>query len=424
MLSRCQKLVDELNSTNENNAKLTIMSKYEDLKSLIAKVYDPLLPFHVTSAGIKKTNPKCDPVNVSDIMELMDMLSSRSITGHEAAATIQHFVGRHKEYEELIYRILDKDLKIRMGLKQINKVFPGLIQEFSTALGETLNEKTLKLLDQGSWYISRKLDGVRCLCFVGKSNVIYRSRVGNEFTTLGKLTPIILSQFKEGDVIDGEVCIFNGKNEDFQAAMKVIRKNNYTIPEPRYKVFDLLTKSEFDRMESERTFKERHSMLKSRMATNTSELIEVISQWRYSANKLEKLVSVAEKKGWEGLIVRKDTSYEGKRSKSILKVKKFDRIELRVNQIVTGPFQVHNKKTGLTETIETMTAVVVPYEGNTVKVGSGFTVKERNTYYKHPTKIIDKVISIQYFEKTKDQDGNPSLRFPTFKGVYGDDRTF
>ena len=43
-------------------------------------------------------------------------------------------------------------------------------------------------------------------------------------------------------------------------------------------------------------------------------------------------------------------------------------------------------------------------------------------FYKNPKKILGKIIQVQYFEESNNQDGGISLRFPTFKYLYGDKR--
>ena len=65
-------------------------------------------------------------------------------------------------------------------------------------------------------------------------------------------------------------------------------------------------------------------------------------------------------------------------------------------------------------------AFLVRYkEGNIVKVGSGFSKELRQEIWKNPDAYIGKVISVQYFEETVNQQGGISLRFP----VYLDFRT-
>ena len=70
-----------------------------------------------------------------------------------------------------------------------------------------------------------------------------------------------------------------------------------------------------------------------------------------------------------------------------------------------------------------LSCVYISHKDHLVRVGSGFTIEERQNFYKDKTRILGKVIQVQYFEETKNQDGGISLRFPTFKYLYGDART-
>ena len=76
------------------------------------------------------------------------------------------------------------------------------------------------------------------------------------------------------------------------------------------------------------------------------------------------------------------------------------------------------------EEIETLKAAVISHKGYDVHVGSGFSLDERKQFFNDPTSIIGKVISVQFFEETKDKNGELSLRFPTFKGLYVDKLEF
>jgi len=73
---------------------------------------------------------------------------------------------------------------------------------------------------------------------------------------------------------------------------------------------------------------------------------------------------------------------------------------------------------------ETMlSAVTIDHKGYSVRVGSGFSIDQRQDFYKNPKKILGNQITVQYFEETKNQDGGLSLRFPTFKILHGSART-
>jgi len=121
---------------------------------------------------------------------------------------------------------------------------------------------------------------------------------------------------------------------------------------------------------------------------------------------------------WEGIMIRKNTTYKGKRSNDILKCKKFIDDEYIVKNIETGPFRVIDKVTKKEKTIDTMTNVIIEHKGNEVSVGSGFSLDQRDKYFNNPTDIIGKEITVQYFEESQDKTGKFSLRFPVCKVIY------
>ena len=66
--------------------------------------------------------------------------------------------------------------------------------------------------------------------------------------------------------------------------------------------------------------------------------------------------------------------------------------------------------------------VVIEHKGNKVGVGSGFSHEDRRHYYENPSKLLNKTITVQYFEETTNQSGKHSLRFPTVKMIYENGR--
>jgi DNA ligase-1 len=70
-----------------------------------------------------------------------------------------------------------------------------------------------------------------------------------------------------------------------------------------------------------------------------------------------------------------------------------------------------------------LSCVMIKHKDHIVRVGSGFTIDQRQEFYQNPDKILGQIITVQYFEETKNQDGGISLRFPTFKYLYGSART-
>ena len=66
-----------------------------------------------------------------------------------------------------------------------------------------------------------------------------------------------------------------------------------------------------------------------------------------------------------------------------------------------------------------LSAVIIDHKGYEVRVGSGWTIDQRQYYYTNPDELIGATIGVNYFEETKNQNGGISLRFPTLKYVYG-----
>jgi hypothetical protein len=162
-------MVDELNSTNSTNDKRDILSKYDDefIKKVIYYTYNPTFQYYVTPDNLEKnySNDLGKVVKYSDLFELLDALKSRSITGHLAINSVNDFCYDNEKYKDLIYKVIGKDLEIRMGDSLINKVFPGLIPTFDCALATDFDKVQVDFA-KDTFFASRKLDGVRCLAVV------------------------------------------------------------------------------------------------------------------------------------------------------------------------------------------------------------------------------------------------------------------
>jgi DNA ligase-1 len=117
-------------------------------------------------------------------------------------------------------------------------------------------------------------------------------------------------------------------------------------------------------------------------------------------------------------MLRKDVGYEGKRSNNLVKVKKFFDAEYKVIDYAVEECEV--VRYGRQDTIPMLAQVWIEHKGHKVKVGSGWTQEQRLQYM--DGSIVGKIITVQYFEETKNDKGGISLRFPTVKIVHGDKR--
>jgi DNA ligase-1 len=420
--------IEEMKATSSTNDKKSILKKYDSpiLRKLFEYVYSPFKQYYVTSDNLKKRQDLSFD-NYDDLFSLLDDLNERRVTGHSAIQAVNGFIEKNKEFANVIYDVIDRNLKTRATTTLINAVMPGTVPTFDVALAEKFegNEKKVNF-DSGEWWASRKLDGVRCIAVIDENGDIkFYSRAGNEFLTLEVLAEELKSLNLRSVVLDGEVCIMkDGGLEDFQGIIKEIGRKDHTIQNPMYYVFDMLQTEEFNNQVGETSLSARllqlgvffslHADLK-----HAAPLVQIQVS---SREHFEEMVADATNLGYEGLMIRKDVGYEGKRSKNLLKVKKMHDAEYTVIDHESGVNRVIENGREIEEVM--LKAVIVEHKGNQVRVGSGFSLDQRRFYHQNPNEILGKTITVQYFEETTDQHGDHSLRFPVIKAVHGQKREF
>jgi len=421
-LITAQVLSFRLRATSSSNEKKQILSEYKDegnICKLLQYVYSPYIHFGVTSSNCNKLSHLCDADNGYELFDLLDDLNEKRITGHSAISAVNGFIESWPEYKELIHNIIDKDLKTRAGANLINKSIPGLIPQFKVALAEAIDK--MPDFENEEWLASRKLDGVRCIIRKEDGVIKAYSRQGKEFETLDN----VINEVKKipgNFVLDGEVCIVdeNG-NENFQDVMKEIRRKNHTIVNPKMFVFDMLTLQEFDGQQGDM---ELYNRYEDSMVVNlycNKDIIQVLGQeFIPNVDYFNKLNDEAINAGHEGIMIRKNTGYKGKRSKDILKVKQMHDAEYTVTGIETGT--VRYLVDGKEVEEEMVSNIIIEHKGNKVGVGSGFSIDQRKQYYKDNSKILGKTVTVQYFEESQNKQGEYSLRFPVLKHVYNAQR--
>jgi len=425
-------MVDELSSTTSNNEKKDILYKFggihPELLTLMEYIYSDYKKYYVTSKNCKKLSHIIDEdCGFVDIFELLDDLDNRTYTGHDAIAMVNGYISQHSEYEDLIWNIIDRDMKCRVSTSLINKVFPNTIPVFKVALADTY-KPGMADFEEEMWLCSRKLDGVRCLAIIDENGDIkFYSRGGNEFLTLDNVKKDLEKLQLSSVVLDGELCIVDEDgNEDFQSVMKEINRKNHTIDNPLFQIFDFLTLDEFNKQEGETELGMRLTFLRGAlempiMNGDTIEHLKVLEQlWVKDSDSFQIMFDQATENGWEGLMLRKNCDYKGKRSKDLLKVKKFYDEEYKVIHCESGP--VRYIKDGKEVEEEMLSNIVIEHKGNRVGVGSGFSIDQRKEFFEDPSKIMYKTVTIQYFEESKNKDGEYSLRFPVLKHVYENER--
>lgn len=424
MLNELYNLTKALESNSSQKEKKQILKEgmTPQIESVLRTVYDPFLQYYLTHETAMKKGHKSPLVQETELHPILEALSKRNLSGQAAQDTWKSFVlSQAKELQEIAGRILDKDLKCRIGVKTINKVLVELgrmpIDDFAVAKGYLYEGEDVWNED---WYLSRKYDGVRGNVILGKGDPIILSTNGFAFDVFDRL----LSEF--ANKYDGPPCIFDGElalktdgDDDFQGLMKRLRRKEHQIPDAHIHLFDWIPLNPKD----QRTFKlsKRQEILQTHLNYMDSPYMKLVKQIKIKSKEhMERLTQKAFDRGWEGTILRKDAPFKAGKSRDICKRKKKEDAEFKVIDAEFGEMNI--VVNGREKSVNIMKNAVIKVKGCRVGVGSGWSVEQRQEFYKHPERIIGKIITVEYDKITKNQKGGYGLRFPVVKWIHGEER--
>lgn len=432
-----REIFNKIASIPGSNDKMQFLNENtnETVSLIFQDTYDTKRKYYVKKFNVVNTGILTIDTSYNLFHDMLEDLNNRVITGNAAVEAVERMIGCFvKEDQDLLCKILNRNLKVGVSLDNFNKTSGESIDKFQVALAKKLQEvKNVDPID-GTWFVSRKMDGARCIAICVQDwvdeeltqDVKFFSRQGKEFTTLSNLIPDVKQMFLACGagtfILDGEMCLVdeNG-DEHFDWVMKEITRKNHTIENPCYQVFDLLNDDWFYGRETSENFGDRlHSLCEIWYQTRPTH-IRVAEQERITSQDIfDKWQEKAKDGNWEGLMIRKDIPYEGKRTNNLLKIKAMQDAEYIVEGVINGK-ATYNE--GGAKEYDIISALLIRHRGNIVKVGSGLSKEQRIGWYSRPDEIIGKVITVQYFEETKDsKTGEYSLRFPVLKYVYENGR--
>lgn len=405
-------IVEQLTNTSSTNDKITILRSNKDnelLKKVIEYTYNPNKKYGISEKvldSITKVERRgsCD----KNIFELLDVLASNNINDL-LRIEISKFATNNKDMWPLYRMIILKDLRCNISSKTIAKVWKGLIPEHKVMLASKFEGEI-----KGKVAVTTKMDGIRISAIVENGKVKWLTRQGKEVLGLNELTEQILNITNGNLFIDGEILALNpgGLNSDdlFRKTTKIVNSKETNKVGLRFVTFDVCDLEDYYSSENNVTYTERRLCLEELICSNKQSLIDIVKLHTVTddVNEIRILLDEVISEGSEGLMLNYiDKPYDFKRSRGILKCKKFHTVDLRVLDVVEGTGK-HKGKLG---------SVVVDYKGYRLNVGSGFADDEREYIWNNPGDIIGKIIEVSYFEESKNEQGGLSLRFPIFKSI-------
>ena len=410
------KLFRQIQETSSLNDKKKIITDNKD-NELFKKCLKFLLDGNViTGISDKKLSKNLEITKYIEITcgfeDIIEYLKFCNSGKDDDIATVQGFIAAQPDEDKEFYsQMVTKKFRLGADAKLVNKCIPGLIPTFDVMLGTSIEK--VKLKGDEKIFISQKLNGTRC-AFIGDKCM---TRQGKEYTGLKHIVEELQDLVGTNMFVDGELIYKNKEglsdSEAFQKGTGIAMSKDEDKSELKLVVFDMFPLDEFWEGASKEVYSERLVKyllpLRNKISTNHFENVSIVPMF-YNGNDHSEIwnwLDYAEKNDMEGVIVNLDTPYECKRSKNLLKVKKFYTYDLEVIDVEEGDGR--NKGT--------LGALVVKYKNNTVNVGSGFTDADRKIVWENKADIIGRVIEVKFKEITVDKKtGLESLQFPVYCG--------
>jgi DNA ligase 1 len=425
------KLLEAIGNTTSRNAKEELLKQGKDNKvftNLLYSTYNNFILYYIKKDPKVKPEAKGDYItNYSMFYELLEDLTERRITGNNAIQGLKNFLAHCDPVEYKWYmKVIQKDLKIGITEKTINKALGDYVPVFECMLAESFNpKKTPK-----EFICDDKEDGYRCLGKHDDEGVFLLSRNGNLLFGYDGIEESI-KKLPKGFMYDGEIC---GRKDEFNEVQKSAFKKSKG-KDGVLKIFDRVPIQEFDDNNFTEPLRDRLKWINENIQPIIEEDPNLARVRQYGPfTTPEEAYAVQAQlilEGLEGTMVKDlDATYAMGKGRRIQKIKEFFTIDLTVTRVEEG--REGTKQQGtlgslIVEFSDKDAEAQLPIDDPKYKkklkyikdctaevgVGSGFSEELGDKIWANPGQYVGRTIEISFQEITINKDGTHSLRFPT-----------
>jgi len=405
-------IVHKLRLAKGTNRKLTILIKEkdnEDWKTILKAMYDTSINYYISSPSDNSFISRS--FTAKDIIDHLEWLSSRTVTGNDARA---HALEGSRQFGEIYRLVLGGSLKAGVSITTINKAYPGLIPQFKVMLANDVPITHFPCI------ASTKYDGVRLLAFV--SDAVDSAGITQSMVKLvlrsGKQIHIKSLEYEMSKqppgVYDGELVAGDGLQEGRTkitgSVNRCLKGGATDIKDYTFCIFDYLLHEEWA-AEVSGPYIERVQELNKMTQNSKVRIADMYTMG--SIDHVNELYAQKLAAGYEGLIIRQTYDpYEWKRSNKLIKKKAIFEGVLECYDTTEGT----NKYEGMIGAL--MLRGTIDDKDILVKTGSGLSDHDREMPPQH---FIGKDIEMLYNDITRAKDASHySLFIPRFKRVKGD----
>lgn len=415
------KIFKQLQNTRSLNDKKLIIYKNKN-DELFKKFLVFLLDSNITT-GI--STKKWDKIEVSSTWEsdvdefdkLLDYITKNNSGRDDDVIMCKTWCkNQPEEIQEFAKQIITKKFRLGCDKKVVNSVIPRLIPSWDVQQAFPMSDANMP--KKNEWFaLSQKLNGNNAGYYKGK----LISRQGKAFSGLDHIIEDIQK------IPDYDNFFFNGElirknidnlcdNDNFQLGTGIINSDDSDKSCIQFVIYEMIPVEEFEKGESKYKYKDRKQKylipLSETILEKELDSLKVVP-FVYEGTDIsviEPLLNEANEKGWEGLMLNKNTVWKNKRNNGILKVKSFKHADI----LCTGVVEGDGKYKG------TLGLIKCDYKGYELGVGSGFTDSQRNFFWNNPDEIVGKIVQIKYKGETQNKNGGISVQFPIFEIVRTD----
>lgn len=419
-------IIKQLQQTTGTNDKLEIMQANKDnelFKEYMRLVTCPSISFYITA----KTYPQSvecigdDELDERTLNATVHYLAKRNITGNNAKEWVKCGIQLFsKESGELYKMLLLKDIRAKIGVTLVNKVWPNLCVDVPYQRCSLPDEKNLqKFKESSSFIVQTKGDGMFASLMLETESSLF-TRNGNKF-------PQWFSEYISDSLNDNQ-AVYEGELLCFRNSEMLSRKEGNGIlnsimqggekpadVEVEYHVWNRLPLDDWKLGKTNSTYGTCWSTLVDKLFDSYSKRIKLID-FNYITS-LEDAYAFNQRqltKGLEGSII-KTLSHKWKNgtSKECLKLK----IEAEIDLIWYDSVEGSGKASGMLGAMRLRSSC-----GNViVDCGSGFTDKQRQELWNNRDSLHGKVVTVKANDLlSKEGSDKMSLFLPIFIEVRND----
>lgn len=441
-------ILEQVANTSGTNAKIALLEANKDNQELLEVVYlelDPNTNFYMKKVPDAVNIAGATEATFEEMISLLTKLSTRQLSGNAAITEVQQLRGRMtEEMDSVFVRLLKKDLRTGLGVKNANKAFgKDFVKETPYMRCSLTNQKTLAkfkwLKADGSANVAAevKMDGQYLNHIVRNGVYSAESRNGKPYDFLGAMDEDFfrLAEILKEDagiidpVFNGEAVVSDGEGGVLPRTTGngIIQKfgkdtGNFIDAQNVIAVlWDVIPYEAYKKGEWKVQRAERRTILENALAKLQSERVQMVEykMCKTFAEAYEyntKMMS----RGEEGTIIKDDRGpWKSHTSPWQLKLKLKFEIDLKVVGFESGTDGKKNENS--------LGALIVESAcGNLrCKVGTGFKEKfdkkyaddiVRNYIWENKSDLLGKIVTIEANDIVTDKksDGLLKLFLPVF----------